>query len=513
MSEHSAHRSLSPGGAVPPRSAKPVAGGLHAVVIGGSVAGLMAARVLAAHFDRVTIVERDALPSNTEARKAVPQGHHAHLLQALGCMVTDALFPTLRDKLRAVGVPMGDLVPHMAFHYFGVWFPRFRADIDSIYCTRPRYESLLREELATCERVRCLPETKVVRLLGDARRIRGVVLKSDRGRGPDSELAADLVVDASGRGTQASDWLTACGLPAPRESSLRIDLAYTSRLYRMPASADRGRYMTAIYPYPPYSHRGGVLLRCEEEQWILSLHGYEGDHPPTDEAGFLEFARSLPQPQIYEAIREAEPLSPIHTFKIPTVRRLYFEEIADRLDGFIATGDAVCQFNPIFAQGMTVAGMAAQALHQSLVAQRLDRPGRDGTDRLRGLAQRFARAHARQIALPWFLTNILDLRFDGTRGRRPPGFRLLSWFAENLMHAASRDVTTCYDFFLLLAMRRGILGLLKPSLVAATLAQAVRGLYRSLPARANTTLPTTLHPSPLALLPPPTWPLPLDKNP
>jgi 2-polyprenyl-6-methoxyphenol hydroxylase-like FAD-dependent oxidoreductase len=458
----------------------------HAIVIGGSIAGLLSARVLADHFDRVLVLEREPLPQAPEARKSVPQGQHVHALLEAGMRTLEALFPGLVQELVAEGADLVDLARDAAWLQSGSWKVRYESGIQSILASRPFLEWKVRNRVATLPNVEVRQGDAVVELVADAsrQRITGVKVK-----GPEGEqvLEAGLVVDASGRGSRAPQWLEALGYGRPDEEQVGIDLGYTSRFYERPAGFDDWKILV-LNGRAPEAKRSGFISNVEGGRWIVSLNGYFGDHPPTDEAGFLEFARGLPRPDLYEYIRNAKPLTLPVTHKIPSSRWLHYEKMARLPEGFVLLGDSVCALNPVFGQGMTVVSLAAKMLGEAVARARTTPGGLH-----RGLARGYQKELSKLVGLCWSLTTTMDLAHPETRGKRLPGLKAVQWTLQNMVDLTSLDARSCHAFYEVLHMRKGAEGLLQPAFAASLLRYSLKSLFVPREQRANL---TTLPPAP-----------------
>lgn len=393
----------------------------HALVIGGSLAGLLAARVLGRHFERVTVVERDIFPDTPTTRKGVPQASHVHALMVRGRLIIEELFPGLQDEMLAAGAPLVDMGEDVAWLSPAGWGVRFHSDLPVLAFTRPLLDLHVRRRIAADARVRILEGTDVSRLLTDEsnKRVTGAVLRarnSRQGEGASEEvLHADLVVDASGRGSRAPQWLEELGYPKPCEIVVDSFRGYASRLYRLPQDFKADWRCIFVQAAPPEGKRGGILFPVEGDRWLLTLIGAARDYPPTDEAGFLEYARSLRSPFIYEAVRDAEPLSTIKSFRATENRLRQFERTGRAPENFVAVGDSACAFNPVYGQGMTIAAMGAMALDTTLREHKRTRP----VANLDGLARSFQKRLAKVNAAPWMLTTSEDFRYRETVGGKP----------------------------------------------------------------------------------------------
>jgi 2-polyprenyl-6-methoxyphenol hydroxylase-like FAD-dependent oxidoreductase len=421
-----------------------MAGGTgHAVVIGGSLAGMCMAGVLAGHADRVTIVDRDRFPDRPAVRtpairKGVPQAHHLHVLITAGQRALERLFPGFLDELRAAGgVLMAAPTDMLTLNGRG-WVERFADSHHSLLgASRELIDWTLRGRLGADPRIEFRTGQEVVGLLGDADGgVRGVRLRARPGATPMPEqLVADLVVDASGRGSGAPDWLAGLGYPRPRRDLVDAGLGYASRRYLLPEDPGRDWKTILLYPNPPENPRGGVLFPIENSRWILTLGGTGEDKPPTDEDGFLEFAQALRSPVLYEAIRDARPDSPIHGFQQTANQRWHYDAIRPWPAGFLVVGDAACCFNPVYGQGMTVAAQTAEVLAGLL------RGGRRRAGGLAALRDRTAQSAVADTAAPaWLLATSADLRYGDSAGSRPRlGTGLASRYLDRTADVGNRD--------------------------------------------------------------------------
>jgi hypothetical protein len=319
-----------------------------ALVIGGSIAGLVAARVLTDHFDRVTIIERDQLPSGPEPRAGVPQARHVHVLLQKGQQILEEFFPGLQDKLAAAGAQRIDWLADCLWYIPGIWAPRFASDLVTRFCSRDLLEWTIRRRLAANPKVILMPERDVIGLVGDANneRLIGVRVRH-RNTGEQAaeraeEIRADLIVDASGRESRAPQWLESMDYAAPQETRINSFLGYSSRFYRRPADAGADWKAVLVRALPPTSSRGAGIFPIEGDRWMVNLGSAQRDYPPTDEAGFLEFARSLPDPLIYHTIKDAEPVSPIYGYRRTENRLRYFERLPRIPENFSAWRRGLC---------------------------------------------------------------------------------------------------------------------------------------------------------------------------
>ena len=372
-----------------------VSNGSHGLVIGSGIAGLLAARVLLNHFESVTVVERDLLPAQPGLRPGVAQTVHSHGLLKRGSNILEQLFPGLEAELVAAGAILADgIADVLALDGQGATL-RFASDLIVPHCSRSLLEWAVRTRLLKSDRLQFLEATQVKQMLTDPTnsRITGLQL-CDRQTSQLGELTADLVVDTSGRQSRTPKWLTELGYCAPAETKVDAFFGYTTRLYELPPQLTADWKTLLVVPQHPHSSRMGILSAIEGNLWTMSLYGYNRDYPPTDEVGFLEFARSLSNPALYEAIKAAKPVSPIYSFR-NTANLLRHYERLKLPEGLVVMGDAAFAFNPLHGQGMTAAAMGALELDRCL--QRQLRSGRD----LTGLSKHFQKRLAQILQSPW----------------------------------------------------------------------------------------------------------------
>lgn len=410
--------------------------GRHAIVIGGSLAGLIATRVLSDHVEQVTLIERDQFSAAIVPRKGVPQGRHTHGLLAAGQDALERLFPGLVAELINTGALAGDVTADMRWYQHGDYKAKFTSGLRGLLLSRPLLESVVRGRVLALPNVVCRDGHAVNGLDYDMRRGSITGVRVSGAAGDETVLHADLVVDASGRGSRSPAWLEALGYPRPPEDVIEVGVGYTSRLYRRRPDDLGGDRGIVVLPRPPHETRTGVMVAVEGDRWLVTLGGWLGDHAPTDPDGFLAFARSLPAPDIYDVINTAEPLSQAVVHRFPSNRRRRYEQLQQFPAGYLVLGDALCSFNPVYGQGMTVAALQGLALQASLG----ERP--DGA----GLARRFFRRAATVIDTPWSLVLRNDFTYPAVRGHRPPGTRVLNWYIAQLHQAAHRDAVVCRAF-------------------------------------------------------------------
>ena len=442
----------------------------HALVIGGSMAGLLAARVLSERFGRVTIVERDRFPEGPVSRKGVPQSRHLHLLMMRGCLIVERLFPGLREELSASGAVLLDMANDVEWLTPAGFAPHFRSGLPLLMCSRDLLEWTVRKHVAALPQVRFLERNDVTGLLPtpDGKGVAAVKIRSrDRGSSAESEeaLHAELFVDASGRNSNAPRWLEALGYASPEETNINAHLGYASRVYRRPEEIEQDWKGIYVQATPPLVTRGGGLFPLEGGRWGVTLYGVGGDYPPTDEEGFMNFARSLRSPILYQAIRDAEPLSDISGYRDTENRRRHYEKLRRQPHNFLVTGDGVCAFNPVYAQGMTTAALGAETLEECL---------REKGD-LAGLSQRFQKKLSNVNAGSWLMAMGEDFRVRGVEGGKATlATRLTHRYMDQVLALSLQDIRVRRTFMEVFHMLKAPTALFAPDIIAKVLREVTR---------------------------------------
>lgn len=439
--------------------------GERAVVLGASVSGLLAARVLAEHFDSVTIVERDELGDTPEHRRGVPQGRHLHGLLMRGAQALDELFPGILEEFRAADAPHFDgtdlsrlylcmnghvLVRSGSAHELSTYGP-----------TRPVLEHHLRRRVRALENVTLLDAHDAIDVMCTAsgERVTGLRVASHLG-GDDFELPAELVVDASGRGARGPAILDRLGYSRPVEEKVTVHLKYSTQLFRLPQDAlhEFVFLVTAVAGRPS----GLAMARCEHETWMLTVAGLAGNDPPDTFEGIMEFASSMLPDYALGALESATALGAPAQHRYPSSRWYRYDRLRRLPDGLIAIGDAVCSFNPVYAQGMTVAALQALALRDCL---------KRGTARL---PRRFYQAGAKPIRQAWQQVVGADLSLPELAGSPPLATKLTNPYLERVLARAEYDPVALAAFMRVAWLVDPPLRLMRPSIVARAMSPARR---------------------------------------
>jgi 2-polyprenyl-6-methoxyphenol hydroxylase-like FAD-dependent oxidoreductase len=443
----------------------------HAIVLGGSMAGLGAARALVNHFDRVTLVERDELPTATANRKGVPQGQHAHGLLPSGYRILAGYFPKLMDELIADGATRIDLTGDFLWYQYGAWKLRANCGLEAIAVSRPHLELKVREHVLALPKIVLLQGHHGEEPLFDPNTgsVTGLRVKNVS-TGRTTELDADLVVDALGRGSPSPKWLASWGYGEVAVTNVAVDVGYVTGVFERHPGDLYGSMGAIIAGTAPQSTRIAGIISAEGNRWIVTLVGCLGDFPPTDFAAWKEFARALPTSDLLDLVKDREPMELLASYRFPANRHNHYERLKRFPAGYLITGDAVCSFNPIYGQGMSVALWEARALDDCLAAGDHD------------LATRFFSKAARIVESPWAIATGEDYRYPQVKGRRPPGFGILSRYMERAHRAASRDPIVLRRFFEVASLLAPPLAMLAPRIAWRVLVRG-RGISTTSPAQ------------------------------
>lgn len=437
---------------VPPYDATAVdRHGSHAVVVGGSMAGLLSARVLADGYDRVTVLERDSLPTPTEPRRGVPQSTHVHVMMEPARVVLNDLFSGYQEAVRSEGGLVLDIGRKLNFHDRGGFLARPDTELPMPCASRPLFEAVVRRRIAATKSVTVREECHFTDYLTDesATAVEGVAFRSESGG--EETLSADLVVDATGRTSRTPQWLTDHGYEAPPTEEVSVDLAYGTVLIERPPERN-DPYLFS--PSPPRK-KGGVAIPIEGDRWIVTLFGLHGDHPPTDHEGYIGFADALDSPQLAELLTEQDWISDeVDYYPFPASRRRRYETLTDFPDGLVVTGDAVASFNPIYGQGMSAAALDALQLHHTLAAGE------------HAVASRFFERIEAHLDVIWQTAVGADFEFEGTEGPKPRGTDLFNRYLSRLVRTAHEDGAVSEAFLRVMRLEKAPMSLLRPGIAA-----------------------------------------------
>ncbi|MBN6036995.1 NAD(P)/FAD-dependent oxidoreductase [Amycolatopsis sp. 195334CR] len=401
----------------------------RAVVLGGSIAGLFAARVLADAYDEVLIVDRDALIGVDGPRRSCPQGKHINGLLARGQLAMEEMFPGITEEIFADGVPTGDLAGDVRWYFKGKPIKQQDAGLTCVAASRPMLEKHIRRRTNALENITFVEKHDILGLVTseDKRRVTGVKVQRIGTKAAEKVLNADLVIDATGRGSRTPIWLEELGYGRVEEERKKIGLGYVTQHYRLTEEVYHGDL--SINPVASADlPRGAIFTKTDGGRVELTTYGLLGDHPPTDQAGLFEWLKTLATQDIYNAVKTAEILDEPTAFRFPTTLRRRYEKMDRFPDGLLVVGDAVTCFNPVYAQGMTVSALSALTIRGHLHSGATPDPKMYFADLARDV-----------IDPPWEMTNTVDLSFPGVEGERTFALKVQQFFLSLTQTAASRD--------------------------------------------------------------------------
>ncbi|HEY7160875.1 MAG TPA: FAD-dependent monooxygenase, partial [Acidobacteriota bacterium] len=400
----------------------------QAVIIGGSIAGMCAARAVSDFYQKVIIIERDPIFHNPDIRPGVPQSRHLHAILLKGLQIMQDLFPELEAELDRNNIP--EVIDGIDFRMLfpNGWSPLMDLGLKARSCTRPMLESAIRKQVSKIPQIEIIDRAQVDGPILDDQhqKIIGVRIRENSGRL--SQIHADLLIDASGRHSRSAQWLADLNFGIVQESIVNAFWGYASRMYEIPSDFKKHWKGIYIMNKAPDFPRMGIALPMEDNRWLVNLAGVMKDYPPSDEDGFLRYAKSLRSPEIYDAIRSAKPLSPIYEFRHTANRRKYFENLQRWPERFLVMGDSLCAFNPVYGQGMSVCALEAQALQKFLAV--------NGNFE-NGAAKKFQKKIASIVEPCWMLATGEDHSWPGTQGAAPNKvMKVMQWYVHKIIALA-----------------------------------------------------------------------------
>jgi 2-polyprenyl-6-methoxyphenol hydroxylase-like FAD-dependent oxidoreductase len=436
----------------------------QAVVIGAGIGGLAAAKAVAPHFEKVIVFERDALPDAPAPRLGTPQARHTHLLLAGGYRALDRLFSGIELDFIAAGAVRTRMRREMRFEIPGFDpFPQRDLGFDQFLLSRPALELVCRRRVEREPNIEFRSRTRVTALIASPDNGSAAGVRFEDTRGTLGSVAADLVVDASGRASPTLGFLETISSAKPPTIEIGIDQAYATAVFETPSDAPTDWLGVLHQPTPPGSSRYGILMPMEGRQWSVSLCVNHGETPPGDIDGFMAFAKSLRMPTIYNAIRSAKRVGDIARFGMPCSVRRDFDKLDRFPRGLVPLGDSVCRFPPTQGQGMSVAALEAHVLASLLESRR------GAVDPLGGLAESFFAEIQPLLETPW-AGAMADLVYPQTRGERPPDFERGLQYTRALMRLAAEDAETDRILFEVRALLRPWSALREPELASRVMA-------------------------------------------
>ena len=407
-----------------------------AIVMGGSIAGYLAARVLSEHFKEVVVIEKDSYTDDNSIRSGIPQANHVHILLVRGREILEDFFPNLEKELLKAGANKIDFLNDSRYRLPSGWAPKFDSGLNTFACTRMLLENTIRQQIQKISKIKIEEGKQITSFV--AEKSNKISLKTKE----NEEIQGDLIVDCTGRNTKTPTWLEHIGFPKPRETRIGSLVRYATRRY-IPPKKDRKWKMLVILNNPTTNPRIGGIYPIEDGKWLVGLYSIGRDYPPTEEKGFLEFTKQLESLELYDTLKEALPDSEIHGYQVQGSRKYHYEEMSKWPENFIVLGDSVSVFNPYYGQGITSAALGAKTLNDMLKKEKIEKK----------FTKKFQKRLAKAIELPWVLGTSEDMRWPTTTGKRPdPITRAVQNYAQKVLLLAPKSTIATKSFLQMMHM-------------------------------------------------------------
>ncbi|MGN9865370.1 FAD-dependent oxidoreductase [Bacillus swezeyi] len=427
-----------------------------AVVIGGGIAGKLAAKALSHFFQQIIIVEADQEYKEKVPRKRVPQSDHPHVLLKRGEEAIEMLFPEIVSQLIEDGSIVTNFTKDLKWHHFGYWKKRFSGEFTMVQQSRPMLEWHLQRRVEEVPHITTRYETKTEQLLVNKHdhTVRGVRVRSLK-TGLTEELDASFVVDASGSASKSIDWLQALDVKV-KEEKVKIQLFYATRLYSLKKQEYPEWQNLLISPSFPDNPYGAYIQTLEENRFSVTFSGYANAHAPQTNEAFISYAKKLPVPDVLQFLEGAEPLSDIKIHRVPYQLRRRFDQAKNIPEGFIIIGDAHCRFDPLFGQGISVAAVQALELQSCLFQTKR-------TDK--GFGERFHKKISKIIDVPWEMATTEALRHPDIKGERTFVQPYKQWYSKRVYELSATDPEIYIRLVRVMNLIRGPLHLFHPKVL------------------------------------------------
>ena len=404
----------------------------QAIIIGASMAGLLAARVCANHFEKVIIVEKDPLGDSPNNRRGVPQDHQLHILLSKGMEIINHYFPGIEAKLKEKGAIIGDLGEKMKWYGDGGYRPVCATQVRTAFMSRPLLEYTVRHELNRRKNIEILSKTDFDKFIIRDGVVKGISTSN-------GDLFGQLTIDARGFASRLPMELTKSGYTPPREEKVKVNVHYTSCLFPREESYET---LVNINANPPFHSKHGTLQPLEDNKMIVMVQGRNADTVPADLEAFKNYTKSLDAPDIYEKIRNINPVGSLYKYKIPYVRWHHFEELKAFPEGLLPIGDSICRLNPVYGQGMTSAALQAQTLDKLLARYQ------------KKIWKQYFKKVSKIIKAPWDITIGEDFKFPETEGTPPSVPSFMVRYFDRLVRVMNNDPVIYQPFMEVLNMKK-----------------------------------------------------------
>lgn len=422
----------------------------HAIVLGGSVAGVLAAKVLSQTFNTVTVVERCKLSND---KSIAPQADQFHILLGSGLRALDQLYPGFSRLLVADGGVFTSATKDWHLLFSEGWLKRFESELEVICCSRDLLESAIR---------RCCFEQNIewidgcdVKTVELSQNAKPRVLVAQRHQSNKKWLTSDLIVDCTGANSRALDWLVHSGYQTPLVESISAHLGYACQRFSgvtMPEDCKAA----LITPKAPTNPIGAAIMPIENDQWMVAQYGFAKHYPSTDQTKFLDGFANLRDPLIAKALENATPVSALQGFRKERNVFKHFDRLNKWPKGFVVFGDALASLNPYYGQGMSTAAMAAITLKKAVESQKS--------------AQQIQKKISAVYRAPWLASSTEDLRWPETEcNAKVQGVNMAHKMSDRLIRAATKSDKACDAFLNAMHMTKPASSLLAPGVCWAML--------------------------------------------
>ncbi|WP_327357826.1 NAD(P)/FAD-dependent oxidoreductase [Streptomyces sp. NBC_01304] len=435
-------------------------GHTRAVVLGGGLAGMLAAAALRHAVDQIDIIEPHALPDQVAPRTGLPQARHAHSLMEGGAEAIDQLLPGTLELLCAAGANRIPLPTGMVAFSPEGWYRRWlRESHYVIAASRDLIDHTVRQQTLKHPGITVHTGHRAVALVGSRRKVTGVRVEDPAHH--TRVIPADLIIDATGRASRTPLWLSDLGIPRIKHDKVDSGLAYASRTFQAPSPTKGWPIVTVQADARTEPGQAITILPIENDQWLVSLSGTRSGQPTSNPDDFLPFARGLRHPVAGELLAHARPISDVALTHSTANSRYYYERASAWPDGLIVLGDAVAAFNPVYGQGMSTAALGALALRTAV-----QQHGAQAT----GLARRVQRAIARPVNTAWALAVGQDIHFPCTTGKTPNAAdRIVQAYSRRLSYTATGNLHAAIALTDVITLRTSPARLFRPDVVLAAL--------------------------------------------
>lgn len=439
------------------------------IIIGGGIAGKLAARVLSDFFQEVVILERDQEPSTPTTRNGAPQGNHIHALLHAGENGLEKLFPGISKQFHTNGAIKINSTQDLAWFHHGVWKYRYDGGYTTTLQTRPHLEWHITQYIHKIKNVTVLYNQTVKKYIFNEKENRMVGVEVMDGNDSMITLTADLVVDASGASSLSSRWFKDQHIHIPTEK-VKIGLTYVSQLVELPDTGNRNFEIKLLYPNPPAEKIGGSLSKVEGDRYIVTFIGYHDSinekEISKNDQGLFELASKLPKTDIYEELQNANLLSPMSVYRVPHILWRKIDKVQKLPAGLMLIGDSLCRIDPFFGQGMSIAVLEALALQKIYQNQQQSQ---------QKVIDAFHKKARKIIGPIWNMVVTEDFRYPDTKGKKPLGLPFLQWYAKKVFLLSSENPKIYDSFIKVMNLTAPMTILMQPKILWSVIKKRDRG--------------------------------------